>query len=63
MCKKLKQRRYDMGRKRKRKRKLGWMRQLFEGFVKGLWIFDSRIADGLCRRETTGIVLARSPNS
>lgn len=51
-----------MLRKRKRKRKLGRIKQLFEGFVKGLSIFDSRIADGLCRRGTTGIVLARSPN-
>ena len=63
MCKKLKQRRYDMVRKRKRKRKLGWMRQLFDGLVKGLWIFDSRIADGLCRIRTNGTVLARGPNS
>ena len=47
---------------RKRRRKFGRIRQLFGGLVKGLGILDGRMADGLCRRETTGTVLARSPN-
>lgn len=51
-----------MVRKRKRKWKLGWIRQLFDGLIKGLGILDGGMADGLCRRETTGIVLARGPN-
>lgn len=61
MCKKLKQRRYDMVRKRKRK--LGRIRQLFGDLVKGLGILDSGTTAGLCRRGTNGAVLARSPNS
>lgn len=52
-----------MVRKRKRKRKVVWVRQLFDGLVKGFSILVGRMADGLCQRETTGIVLARSPNS
>ena len=52
-----------MVRKRKRKWKLGWIRQLFDGLLKGFGILVGRMADELCRRETTGIVLARSPNS
>ena len=47
---------------RKRKRKFGRIRQLFGDIIKEYDIFDSRVADGLCRRRTTGIVLARSPN-
>ena len=57
MCKKIKQRRFDMVRKRKRKRKFGRTRQLFGGLVKGLSILDSRTIAGLCRRGTNGTVL------
>ena len=60
MYKKLKQRRLDMVRKRKRK--FGWIRKLFDSLVNGLGILDSRATAGLCRRGTIGIVLARSPN-
>lgn len=51
-----------MVRKRKRKRKLGRIKQLFGNLMKGFGILDSRMADGLCRRGTIGTVLARSPN-
>ena len=62
MCKKLKQRRLDMVRKRKRKRKVEWVWQLFDGLIKSVVFLDGRIADGLCRIRTNGTVLARSPN-
>ena len=63
MRKKIKQRRFDMVRKRKKKRKSGWIRQLLDGLVKGVGILDGGATAGLCRRGTTGVVLARSPNS
>ena len=50
-----------MVRKRKRKWKLGWIRQLFDSLVK-VGILDSRTTAGLCRIRTNGTVLARSPN-
>lgn len=51
-----------MLRKRKRKRKLGWIKQLFGEFVKGFGILNSRTTAGLCRRGMNSAVLPRSPN-